>query len=75
VASHKSALKRIQQTRKRTERNRMHLTKLRHQIRKLRTALNNKNKATVETLLKPTIALFVLSVHIGIVLANSGARY
>ena len=38
MASHKSALKRIKQTIVRTERNRAHTTKLRHQIRKLRTA-------------------------------------
>ncbi len=75
MASHKSALKRIQQTRKRTERNRRHLTKLRHQIRKLRTALDSKNKATVETLLKPTIALIDHSVHKGILHANTAARY
>ncbi|HXH48405.1 MAG TPA: 30S ribosomal protein S20, partial [Terriglobia bacterium] len=35
MANHKSALKRLSQTRKRTERNRAHRTRMRHQIREL----------------------------------------
>ncbi len=75
MASHKSALKRIKQARKRTERNRMHRTELRHQIRKLRIALDGKNKAGAETLLRPTISLIDDSVHKGILHANTAARY
>lgn len=75
MASHKSALKRIKQTRTRTERNREHRTELRHQIRKLRSALDGKNKAAAESLLKPTIALIDHSVRTGILHANTAARY
>ena len=59
MASHKSALKRIKQTQKRTELNRAHLTRLRHQIRKFRAALKAKDKAAAEALLKPTLGLII----------------
>lgn len=75
MASHKSALKRIKQTRKRTELNRMHRTELRHQIRKLRAALGEKNKAAAQVLLKPTISLIDASVHNGILHSRTAARY
>ena len=75
MASHKSALKRIRQTRKRTALNRMHTTRLRHQIRKLRTALDAKDKAAAQALLRPTLALIDHSIHAGILHRNTAARY
>jgi small subunit ribosomal protein S20 len=75
VASHKSALKRIKQTRKRTITNRAHTTRLRHRIRELRTALEAKDKAAAQALLKPTLALIDHSIHKGILHANTAARY
>lgn len=75
MASHKSALKRIKQTRKRTVLNRAHLTALRHQIRKFRQALNSKDKPAAQALLKPTLALIDHSTHKGIVHPNTAARY
>jgi small subunit ribosomal protein S20 len=75
VASHKSAVKRIKQSRKREVVNRSHITKLRHQIRKLRTALDGKDKAAAQALLRPTLALIDHSVHKGILHANTAARY
>jgi small subunit ribosomal protein S20 len=75
VASHKSALKRIKQTRKRTELNRTHRSKLRHQIRKLRVALDSKDKSSAQALLAPTLALIDHFVHKGILHANTAARY
>ena len=75
MASHKSALKRINQTRARTERNRVHRSKLRHQIRKLRTALESKDKAAAQSLLAPTLALIDHSIHKGTLHANTAARY
>ncbi len=75
MASHKSALKRIKQTRMRTELNRGHRSKLRHQIRKLRTALDSKDKSAAQTLLAPTLALIDHSIHKGILHANTAARY
>ena len=75
MASHKSALKRIKQTQKRSELNRTHVSKLRHQIRKFRAALKAKDKATAEALLKPTLALIDHSIHKGILHANTAAAY
>lgn len=75
MASHKSALKRIRQTRKRTELNRMHRSKLRHQIRKLRIALDSKDKSAAEALLAPTFSLIDHSIHKGILHANTASRY
>jgi len=74
VASHKSALKRIKQTRKRTERNRMHETRLRHQIRKLRQALGAKDKATAQALLRPTLGLIDHMIRKGVLHRNAAAR-
>ena len=75
MASHKSALKRIKQTRKRTELNRMHQTRLRHQIRKFRVALETKDKGTAQALLRPTLALIDHMIHKGILHRNTAARY
>ena len=75
MASHKSALKRIKQTHKRTELNRMHRSKLRHQIRKLRTALDSKDKSAAQVLLAPTLSLIDHSIHKGILHANAASRY
>jgi small subunit ribosomal protein S20 len=75
VASHKSALKRIKQTQSRTELNRMHTTRLRHQMRKLRTALDSKDKAAAQALLKPTLALIDHSIRKGVLHRNTAARY
>ncbi len=75
MASHKSALKRIKQTQKRTEQNTVHTTRLRHQVRKFRAALKAKDKAAALALLKPTMELIDHSVHTGILHANTAARY
>ena len=75
MASHKSALKRIKQTLKREALNRMHRTGLRHQMRKLREALDKKDKAAAEGLLKPTFALIDHLIHKGILHPNTAARY
>jgi small subunit ribosomal protein S20 len=75
VASHKSALKRIKQTRRRTALSRAHRTRLRHQMRKLRVALDAKDKAAAQALLSPTLALIDHSVHKGILHRNTAARY
>ena len=75
MASHKSAVKRIKQTSKREELNRTHRTKLRHQIRKLRVALDAKKKDEAQTLLAPTLALIDHSIHKGILHRNTASRY
>ena len=75
MATHKSALKRLAQTRVQTERNRGHRTRLRHQIRQLRQALDAKDKAQAEALLKPTLSLLDRMIQKGIVHRNTAARY
>ncbi len=75
MASHKSALKRIKQTRKRAELNQMHRTRLRHQIRKLRAALDAKDKAAAQSLLIATLALIDHSISKRILHPNTAARY
>ncbi len=75
MASHKSALKRIKQTHKRTEQNTVHTTRLRHQIRKLRRALQAKDQAGATALLRPTLALIDHSSSLGILHPNTAARY
>lgn len=75
MASHRSALKRIKQTSKRETINRAHRTRLRHQIRDLRAALDAKDKAKAEKLLQTTLPLIDHSIHKGILHANTAARY
>ncbi len=75
MASHKSALKRIRQTRKRTIRNRSHETRLRHQIRKLQQAISAKDAAQAKSLLLPTVSLIDHMVRRGILHVNAAARY
>ena len=75
MASHKSALKRIKQTRKHEELNRSHRTRLRHQIRELRQAIASKDKAAAQALLNPTFSLIDHSTHTGILHPNTAARY
>lgn len=75
MASHKSALKRIKQTRKRTAANRSHQTRLRHQLRKLHTAIDSKDKPAAQALLKPTLSLIDHSVHKGVLHRNAAARH
>jgi small subunit ribosomal protein S20 len=75
VASHKSALKRIKQTRKREALGRAHRTRLRHQIRKLRVALDAKDKTAAQAILTPTLALIDHSSRKGILHPNTAARY
>lgn len=75
MASHKSALKRIKQIRKRTLTNRTHTTHLRHEIRRLRQAITAKDKAGAQTLLRSTLALIDHSTHKGVLHPNTAARY
>ncbi len=75
MASHKSALKRIKQTAKRTLVNRSHLTRLRRQMRKLSEAIDAKDKASAQALLRPTLSLIDHSIQKGILHPNTASRY
>ncbi|MGH9326989.1 MAG: 30S ribosomal protein S20 [Terriglobia bacterium] len=75
MANHKSALKRIKQTEARTEQNRAHRSRLRGQMRRLRVAIEAKDKSAAQALLSPTFALIDHSIHKGILHRNTAARY
>jgi small subunit ribosomal protein S20 len=75
MANHKSAEKRVRQNIKRNEINRSNRSKLRTQIKKLRTALaaNDKNGST--ELLSPTVSLIDKAANKGVIHRNTAARY
>jgi len=70
-----SALKRIRQTERRTRVNRMRKSRMRHQIRALRRALDNKDLKTAQALLPKTFSLIDRAAKWGIIKRNTAARY
>jgi small subunit ribosomal protein S20 len=75
MANHKSAEKRIRQNEKRKTINRANRSKLRTQIKKLRTALGSHDKAASGETLAPTISLIDKAVNKGIIHKNTAARH
>jgi len=75
MANHFSALKRVRQDEKRTEFNRQNTTKLRHQIRSMRKALNSKDAKAIAEALPATVSLIDRSAKKGIIKKNTAARY
>ena len=75
MANHKSAEKRVRQNEKRNAINRSNRSKLRTQIKKLRTALSAADKNASTELLSPTVALIDKAVNKGIIHKNTAARY
>ncbi len=75
MANHKSAVKRIRQNAKRNEINRSNRSKLRTQIKKLRTALSATDKTQSTELLDPTVSLIDKAVNKGLIHRNTAARY
>ena len=75
MANHKSAEKRVRQNEKRNEINRSNRSKLRTQIKKLRTALAGTDKAQSTELLNPTVSLIDKAVNKGLIHKNTAARY
>ena len=75
MANHKSAEKRIRQNEKRKLINRANRSKLRTQIKKLRTALGVSDKAASGESLAPTISLIDKAVNKGIIHGNTAARH
>lgn len=70
-----SALKRIRQIERRTRINRARKTRLRHQIRKLRRALDAKDLKAAEALLPQTFRIIDRAAKWGIIKRNTAARY
>jgi small subunit ribosomal protein S20 len=75
MANHKSAVKRVRQNVKRNEINRSNRSKLRTQIKKLRTTLAAHDKNGSTELLNPTVSLIDKAVNKGIIHRNTAARY
>lgn len=75
MANHKSAEKRVRQNTKRNEINRSNRSKLRTQIKKLRSALLATDKKQSDELLVPTVSLIDKAVNKGLIHRNTAARY
>ena len=75
MANHKSAEKRVRQNTKRNEINRSNRSKLRTQIKKLRSALAATDKKQSDELLVPTVSLIDKAVNKGLIHKNTAARY
>jgi small subunit ribosomal protein S20 len=75
MANHKSAEKRVRQNTKRNEINRSNRSKLRTQIKSLRSALSTGDKKLSTELLNPTVSLIDKAVNKGLIHKNTAARH
>ena len=75
MANHKSSEKRVRQTEKRNQINRSNRSKLRTQIKKLRSAVAASDKTQSTELLLPTVSLIDKAVNKGLIHKNTAARY
>lgn len=75
MPNHKSAEKRVRQNEKKRLVNKSNTSKLRTQIKKLRSALSGLDKKGSADLLNPTISLIDKSVNKGILHRNTAARH
>jgi small subunit ribosomal protein S20 len=75
MANHKSAEKRVRQNTKRNEINRSNRSKLRTQIKSLRSALVASDKDRSTELLNPTVSLIDKAVNKGLIHKNTAARH
>ena len=70
-----SAIKRMRQTERRTAVNRMRKSRLKHQIRAIRRAIEAKDAKAAEALLPVTFSVVDRSARLGIIKLNTAARY
>jgi small subunit ribosomal protein S20 len=75
MPNHKSAEKRVRQNEKRRNVNRSNRSKLRTQIKKLRSALGTSDAQQSQDLLNPTVSLIDKAVNKGVLHRNTAARY
>ncbi len=75
MANHFSALKRARQTEKRTAVNRLNKSRLRTELRKLRTAIAAGNREQAETALRGAISTLDKAVQKGTLHKNTASRY
>ncbi len=70
-----SSLKRVRQTKRKTEVNRLRKTRLRHQIRSVRRLIEQKDAGAAKAALPATFSLIDRSAKWGIIKKNTAARY
>jgi small subunit ribosomal protein S20 len=70
-----SSLRRVRQTRRKTEVNRLRKTRLRHQIRSVRRLIEQKDAGAAKAALPATFSLIDRSAKWGIIKKNTAARY
>lgn len=75
MANHKSAEKRVRQTARKNAVNRSNRSKLRTQIKKLRSTIAVSDSSASVELLNPTVSLIDKMVNKGILHKNTAARY
>jgi small subunit ribosomal protein S20 len=75
MANHFSALKRTRQTEKKTAVNRANMSRLRTQLRKLKTAVASGDQSQTTAVYNETVSLIDKSVKKGVIHKNTGSRY
>lgn len=75
MANHVSAVKATRQIARRTQVNGVRRTRLRHQIRSMRRALQSKDANQAQSLLASTFSMVDRAAKWGIIKANTAARY
>lgn len=75
MANHFSALKRARQTEKRTATNRLNKSRLRTELRKLRTSIAGGKREEADTALRAAISTLDKSVQKGVIHKNTASRY
>ncbi len=75
MANHFSAVKRTRQTEKKTAVNRANMSRLRTQLRKLKTAVTSGDQSQTNAVYSETVSLIDKSVKKGVIHKNTGSRY
>ncbi|MEP7364407.1 MAG: 30S ribosomal protein S20 [Acidobacteriota bacterium] len=75
MANHVSALENTRKIERRTAVNQQRRTRLRHQIRAIRRAMEGKDVKAAEALLPPTFSLVDRAAKWGIIKVNTASRY
>ena len=75
MANHKSAVRQWRRSLRRNEINRRNKASLRTQIKKLRTAITNKDWESAQNLLPRTFSVIDKTVKKGTIHSNTGDRY
>jgi small subunit ribosomal protein S20 len=75
MANHFSALKRARQTERRTVRNRANTSRLRTQLRDLRTTIEKGDKAAAEQMYRETVSALDKAIQKGTLHENTASRY